>query len=326
MFWRLTFFAAFALTATSADCVCLFAQPARAGLRSTTHSVHWDGLPLGDAVERIRRSAGTSVMLDRRVDPQRRITLSVVAAPAEEIIAQLAAECGLGVGSVGDLYYIGPRDAAERLAVLAAQRRQDVARLPEDLPPPVMQPKRVAWPRLSEPRDMIAKLAAEHGWRIEAAERIPYDLWPAGQLPRLALADQLTVLLAGFDLTYRLAPERRTIEIVPVDWSTIEPRAAAAAPRRATAAPDESRQMYTLRVREQPVGAVLTQLAQRLGWKLDVDEAAMAAAGRSMDQRVSFAVENADADELLEALLAPAGLTAERSGNRVKVSPRSGKP
>jgi hypothetical protein len=62
-------------------------------------------------------------------------------------------------------------------------------------------------------------------------------------------------------------------------------------------------------------------LGRQLGWKLTVDEAAIRAAGRSLDQRVSFTVENVDADQLLDALLAPAGLTAERDGYSVRIKP-----
>ena len=68
---------------------------------------------------------------------------------------------------------------------------------------------------------------------------------------------------------------------------------------------------------------MLEQLAQRLGWKLAVDEAAIRAAGRSLDERVSFTVENADEDQLLDALLTPAGLQAERNGNCAMCALRS---
>ena len=45
------------------------------------------------------------------------------------------------------------------------------------------------------------------------AERIPHDLWPAGNLPELSLAEQLTVLLIGFDLTFELRPEDRRLRL-----------------------------------------------------------------------------------------------------------------
>ena len=66
--------------------------------------------------------------------------------------------------------------------------------------------------------------------------------------------------------------------------------------------------MYTLRVQEKPVGAVLRELATRLHWAIQIDEDAIRAAGKSLEKRVSFSVENVDQDKLLDALLTPAGL------------------
>jgi hypothetical protein len=224
---------------------------------------------------------------------------------------------------IGDQYYVGPETAAERLVTLAAARRRDALRLPSELRTGLAARRGIAWPRLTEPRGLVTQLAAEHGIPIENSERIPFDVWPAGQLSQLALADQLTLLLVGFDLTYRFRSDSAMLEVVPVDWNDISPRSESTSPRRALRkSVVETRQVYTLRVQEQPVGAVLTQLATRLGWKLDVDTAALWAAGRSMDTRVSFAVENADADQLLDAVLAPAELKAERHGDRVSIKPR----
>jgi hypothetical protein len=47
-----------------------------------------------------------------------------------------------------------------------------------------------------------------------------------------------------------------------------------------------------------------------------------AATPQVLEQRVSFAVDNATAEELLDALLAPAGLTYVREAQEVRVLPR----
>ena len=84
----------------------------------------------------------------------------------------------------------------------------------------------------------------------------------------------------------------------------------------------DSSPIYSLRVAEKPVGAVLRELAKRLHWQLEIDEAAIRAAGKSLDKRVSFAVDNVEQDALLDALLQPAGLTFRREGERIKIVPR----
>jgi len=329
MFWQLTIRAAVGVTALSAALLALAQPPAARRGSPTTgmafHSVHWDRIPLGDAVARLRRSANLDILLDRRVDPNQRVTLSLDRAAADEILAHLADASSLGHCRLGPLAYLGPPHVAERLPTLVAQRRRDVGQLSEGSRRSLAARKSVAWPRLSIPRDLIVQLANEHGWGVEHAERIPHDLWPAGRLPSLPIADQFTLLLAGFDLTYRLHPERNSLEVVPVAWESVEPTVKPA-PRRRPKPIGETREVYTLRVAEQPVGLVLSQLAQRLNWKLAVDDAALRAAGRSLDQRVSFAVENADIDQLLEALLKPAGLLAERDGDRVRIRVKRNDP
>jgi hypothetical protein len=186
-----------------------------------------------------------------------------------------------------------------------------------------LERRRIAWPQLTEPRGLVTRLLADHGWQATSAAEIPHDLWAAGELPAMPLADQLTVLLAGFDLSYRLAAEGRGIEIVPVDWEAFEstPQPSPTARRKADDAVN-GKQVYTLRVESQPVGRVLEQLGRRIGWQITVDEDALRKAGRSIDERISFAVENADEDQLLEALLAPARLKAVREGRSVRIAPR----
>ena len=64
--------------------------------------------------------------------------------------------------------------------------------------------QQLAWPRLSEPRQVISAVIEQRGWRVAEPERIPHDLWAAGELPELSVAEVLTVLLIGFDLTFEL--------------------------------------------------------------------------------------------------------------------------
>jgi hypothetical protein len=290
--------------------------------RGAAVSVEWRELPLSDAIRRLKSVETVELLLDRRVDPNQRISLEVAHAQADEIIARIAEVCSLGHARIGQLFYLGPRQTAERLTALARARRREVNKLPADARQSLSERRRIAWPQLTEPRGLVTRLVEDHGWRITRGERIPHDLWAAGALPSMALADQLTILLAGFDLTYRIVPDQQTIEIVPVDWASIAAVPAAVPPKerpRRTAPGDQ--QVFTLRVENQPVGKVLEQLAQRLGWQLTVDDAAIRAAGRSLDVHVSFTVEKANEDELLEAILKPARLKAERDGRSVRIGP-----
>ena len=70
---------------------------------------------------------------------------------------------------------------------------------------------------------------------------------------------------------------------------------------------------------EKPVGPLLQQLASQWRLELAVDEEALAAAGISLDRRISFHVREATADELLRAIADRSGLSVSRRGGRIEV-------
>ncbi|HEX2476289.1 MAG TPA: hypothetical protein VHK01_16175 [Lacipirellulaceae bacterium] len=324
-------------------------------------------MPLRDAVGRLNELFDEPIFVDRRVDPTQRISLNVEGAALEEVLDRLSAGASLGVSGLPRLHYLGPRAAAEQLRTLAAVRREEVRRLPAARRGVLERKQAVTWPRITEPRPLITSLVERRGWRIGGAERIPHDLWPAGELPALGLSDQLTILLIGFDLTFEAKAAEQKLEIVPlrpvtlnrryrlqgelsnpdsllqqvpaaqarVDGETISVdarledherlaeilRGHTARARGGSARP-KSKQVYTLRVQEQPVGAVLNELGARLGWSIEIDHEAIRAAGLSLEKRVSFSVANRDEDALLDALLRPAGLDYRREGEKLLIVPR----
>jgi hypothetical protein len=71
-----------------------------------------------------------------------------------------------------------------------------------------------------------------------------------------------------------------------------------------------------------PVGKLVKTLGPRLDLDVRIDEAAIDAAGLSLKKEVKVDVKDASADQLLTAVLAPAGLTFDRQGRVVKVHPK----
>jgi hypothetical protein len=362
----------FLLGSMSPTIVVAAAPPATKSRESArrTAAIHWQGVPLRDAAARIGGLFGDRVFIDRRIDPATSISLDINAAAAGDVLRAIAANHGLGVSRFDKLLYLGPRAAAERLRTLAALRSDDIFRLREDLKAPLDRRRPISWPRLTEPRSLVAQFVEQRGWKLDNLEAIPHDLWPAGELPAISFAEQLTVLLVGFDLTFELQPGQKTVRIVPLkgpvaihrryrlpdnladpatvlkqQLPTIEARieggvAAVDArledherlaewlrgrsrARENNRATPRTKQLYTLRVQEKPVGAVLRELAQRLNWNVDIDEASIRASGHSLDARVSFSVEDVEQDVLLEALLKPAGLDFRRDGERLRIMPRT---
>jgi hypothetical protein len=291
-----------------------------------TATIHWQDVPLRDAIQRLQRLFNESVFLDRRIDPTTRVTLATEASSVEDIMRRLAADNGWGVTRLGDVVYVGPAAAAARLTKMLPILKEAAAKLPRADRARFARKRQLDWDRLTEPRELVTKLIKNNGWKIENADRIPHDLWPAGKLDGLTLAEQLAVLLNGFDRMYEFQPGARTVEIVDVkllaDEAVSEALAQTPQSTSAEAPPETTRQVYSLRVEEKPVGAVTRELARRLDWHVEFDEAAIEAAGLSLEAHVTFDVEDVEQEELLEALLRPAGLVFRRDGDRIVVVPR----
>jgi hypothetical protein len=353
--------------------VCFSAALARGQNRAArvrTSSIHWVDVPLGEGLERIASHSRAAIFLDRRVDPSKRITINTEDADLGATVRQASTAAGLGVAEIGELFYVGPTSSTKNLRTLTAMRGDDVAQLPAPLRAEWVAKQTVAWPRFVDPRQVVAGVVAGRGWKLLRAELIPHDLWRAGGLPSMTATEQLTVLLAGFELTFRLTPATRTVEILPIDSAStyvrrgyplrygaadaqrlrhqfpnlrmqvqgdkavVEGRVeeheelaqwlAGPQSRAAMRSPTgPSRQVYTLRVQEQSVRAIIDTLAERMDWQIQVDDTALRAVGLSMDKRVTFDVKNASQEELLEAILRPAGLAFRREGERIVIGPRA---
>jgi hypothetical protein len=292
---------------------------------SATATIFWTDVPLIDALSRLEKVFGDAIFLDRRVDPNLRVSLNMRATSLEEVVTSIDT-LKLGVSRIGGNVYVGPSESAKQLIALSRLRTVEANRLPASLRKALLGKRNLTWPRLAEPRGLVTSVLKQVGWRVEGADRIPHDLWRAGELLDLSVVEQLALLLVGFDLTFEIQSESKAIAIVPLDPSLKIASEDGSGDEPATSSPKArkpaaTKQVYSLRVVEKPVGPVLQELSRRLNWQLKIDEAAITAAGRSLDARVSMAVENVDQDELLEALLEPAGLVYEREGNQIRIGP-----
>jgi len=187
----------------------------RQQLAATRMGVTWSERALRDAWAGVSLELDVAVFIDRRIDPGQLIGLSLRDQPAEEVLRQLAAAGQAEWRSVGPVVYVGPADAAAKLPTLAALRRQDAERLPAEARLRLLKVQAWKWDELAEPRRLLDELAKQAGVAVSNAETIPHDLWPAVSLPPLAWTDRLSLLLAGFDLTFEVADQGKTVRPVP---------------------------------------------------------------------------------------------------------------
>ncbi len=325
----------------------------------------WSNQPVREGLQQIAKLHRVAILLDRRIDPDQEIRLRARQVPIGELIKQIAQQCGGETALVGNVVYVGPPATAEKLRTLAAVRSDEAQKLPDDVRRLVLAREPFGWPELTQPRDLLAQLAAEARMTVSDPKLVPHDLWPSASLPPMCWTDRLTLVLAQFDLTFSIqggvlqwTPIPSTVQLTRSYPGGKQPNVAAhrfasLAPKaqvkvvgdkvlvtgslddhdRISGKPPEvgpkprvandplADQRFNLKVAEQPVGPLLRALCEHLKVELSLDERAMANAGVDLARRVSFEVEQASIDELLSAMLKPAGMTAHRNGMQLEVKP-----
>lgn len=171
----------------------------------TPLSLTWGDRELRGALESLGKSTGVAIFLDRRIDPNRKLTLSAADEPLRTLLLRVAEQADAGVALVGSVVYVGPKATASKLLALAALRRQEAGKLSAELRIRLGKSESWSWSELAEPRQLLAELAERGGVRVANPELIPHDLWPAVSWPAMPWTERMTLLLAGFDLTYETA-------------------------------------------------------------------------------------------------------------------------
>ncbi len=169
-----------------------------AGLDATVHAT-WTRLPIRDWTARASALAGMPVILDRRIDPERTVTLTARGETLREVIGTVAASLGAAVAELESTVRIVP--AASQTAVAGADRDRGlrVASLPPRARAPLTTRRPWTWPAGARPRDLVTAAVEEAGVTLAGNERIPHDHFPPAELPPLSRAERLDLVLAPFD-------------------------------------------------------------------------------------------------------------------------------
>ena len=318
----------------------------------------WQGVATRDALARLARERRVAVWLDRRLDPDKLLDIVIPDDTLEVGCRRIAGSLDAAVCRLDAVVYFGPSDCVRRLPTVAALRRADVDERLADRRNSLVAPKAMQWLELTEPRQLVAQLASEARLSVpELDTKVPHDLWAARQLPPMSWADRLSLVLAGFELTFAIEggqlsiepfPETPTIErlIMPKGlasrvaaeieqkypdvevkasgskiavrgrWEDVEIVERLARGQRVTRPQvREGGKSYTMKVDQQTAVRVLQYIAEQQRLTLEIPEALR----ESLEQRVTFAVENASLADLIAAALRGTGCEAERRESRVIV-------
>ncbi len=323
--------------------------------------------PFRQAIRSFSKSYQVAVMLDRRLDPDRLVSLSVRDRPVGELLVSLAAAGGGEVCWMGPVAYVGPPEKAWHVLAAAEMCQQVVEQFPSRERIRWQETSAMAWPDFASPRELLVDLARQLDWQLLQPELIPHDLWPGMELPPLAMAEKLALLTVPFEMRPVPDVSRRTIQLREFEpnlrWQRsypwpIPPLASSEALRKLIPAaqweirgrvlfvtgtwpehralielakPSPGRappagktageRRYTIRNAKGRFESVMRQLAAALGLEIRFDQEALARAGIAPDTFISFSVENATREELLEAATGAAGCSFRIEGNVLVIFP-----
>jgi hypothetical protein len=289
-------------------------------LRALPLHAAWTDVTLGDWAARVTATGtatAAAIVLDSRIDPDTRITLTCRGEPLEEIAARVAAAAAADVDVLDATLRIVPRDRAGITPRAEAARRATVAALPSARRRILERREPMRWPAGATPRGIMSTAAEAAAVRLEGLDAIPHDHLPAGSLPPLSLAERLDLVLASYDL--RVEWRRDGGWIVPIETG-LDGVKAPHRPRRAGPPPATAagNQRFTLRLAA-PLDEAVPALARQLGLEGRIDRESLAARGVQPGEIIRVEVRDATRDELFDALVAPLGLRWRIDGNRLTI-------
>jgi hypothetical protein len=292
----------------------------------TTVSVQWRETPFGESLKRLAEAQKIGLLIDRRLDPSTPLHFESTGQPLGQMLQQLALSLGQGCDLFETTVYLAPKDTAEMLPVLLEEQQNRLEKLTPRRAAIFRRKRSLHIPFLSEPKEILQKLALQNNFRWKNIEILPHDLWNEKSLNNLSLNELLTILLIGFEMTFEIEDDGETLVMLQLSKQQSMPR-----PTENIETPSKNAEQniqniqkiqnaqkiqnvpkiplaqrrFTLKVENQRLDILLQSLTERLNLKLELNEKSLAVKGIQADSRVSFDVKNATIAQLFRAILRP---------------------
>jgi len=176
---------------------------------------NWSGLSLQHLTSSIAANQRICIFLDRQVDPDQTVNFRATGVSLERTLQQLAQQLKLGTCKIGACIYMGPVSTTSRLATISEVQRQQLRDAPAALKPQLMATG-WQWKQLSSPQSLLEQQVRAAGLMLDPTVHLPHDLWKEQTFPPLDFAQRLTIVLAGFNLTFHLDLASRQVHLIPL--------------------------------------------------------------------------------------------------------------
>jgi len=180
----------------------------------------------GGILQSISRSQKLRIVLDRRINPATVIKYQAQDESVRVLLQKITAMADTSFCEIRGNIYVGPKATCHWLASLCELHQQtlkeklssNTAKLDAKR---LLAASDIQWNYLSDPTDLIETLVTGNGLSISNPLLLKHDRWNANGLTNLPLSHKLTILLAGFDLTFEWNLATQSIDLRPFPSSVV---------------------------------------------------------------------------------------------------------
>ena len=180
----------------------------------TPISASWTDTPLRQVLNRFSESQHVGTFLDRRADPSSLVNIAAKNMSPEHFLWEIAESQELGMCRVADFYFFGPPEISAALPTIWQQMESESGRQRKTF--------KVQWERKStlttKPvvvvKQLLDRLATEHGFEVENPQAIPHDVWARVELPETSVAGRVGIVLVGFGKWFERSKDGTKIKII----------------------------------------------------------------------------------------------------------------
>ena len=183
-------------------------------------SIWWKDAELRDRLTAFSETQDIAIMLDRRVDPSTIVNLGVENRTLEQVFRRISSTAKIGVCRIEDCYYFGPVDATIALPIAMDTLSRQAKKVARRSAVRWTAKRPVRTGPVVETKALIQAIATKHGFVVNGLEELPHDLWYSVSLPPTSVIAQIQLMLAGFDKTFEIDPNAKSITII--DFPKIE--------------------------------------------------------------------------------------------------------
>lgn len=158
---------------------------------------------------------GFSFLLDRRIDPSTPVNLSASSIPLIEGLARAVESAGLEFALIGDVFYVGPKGAAGTLLLDRAIRKDRRAFASNPAAERLSTPIPLSANDGCIPADLLGTAAKRIKLSWDKLDLMPFDCWRKIDVDAIPAEDAFSLLLIGFNVSWRLDDKRPILTPVP---------------------------------------------------------------------------------------------------------------